>query len=126
MTHPEFVALALVCCLGGLACFSPPHLRPDRMPRDSPTRPHPQQEVNDVAAQTAPSAESYSPGLEGVIAGETAISTVVDGLSYRGYKVTELCGAVTLLWLVPWSTMWICQLPLTFAANFSDAVSRSK
>lgn len=34
--------------------------------------------------------EIYSPGLEGVIAGETAISTVDTGLSYRGYAVTEL------------------------------------
>src|SRR5438128_9560545 len=32
----------------------------------------------------------YSPGLEGVIAGETAISTVTGGLRYRGYPVTEL------------------------------------
>jgi 2-methylcitrate synthase/citrate synthase II len=32
----------------------------------------------------------YSPGLEGVIAGETAISSVEDGLRYRGYPVTEL------------------------------------
>lgn len=32
----------------------------------------------------------YSPGLEGVIAGETAISTVEGGLSYRGYPVGEL------------------------------------
>jgi 2-methylcitrate synthase/citrate synthase II len=36
-------------------------------------------------------AEVYSPGLEGVIAGETAISTVEDGLRYRGYPVGELC-----------------------------------
>jgi 2-methylcitrate synthase/citrate synthase II len=35
-------------------------------------------------------APTYSPGLEGVIAGETAISTVEDGLRYRGYPVTEL------------------------------------
>ena len=35
--------------------------------------------------------EIYSPGLEGVIAGETAISTVEGGLRYRGYPVTELC-----------------------------------
>src|SRR4051794_38741404 len=35
-------------------------------------------------------AEIYSPGLEGVLAGETAISTVSDGLRYRGYPVTEL------------------------------------
>jgi 2-methylcitrate synthase/citrate synthase II len=34
--------------------------------------------------------ETYSPGLEGVIAGETGISTIADGLSYRGYPVTEL------------------------------------
>jgi 2-methylcitrate synthase/citrate synthase II len=36
-------------------------------------------------------AEVYSPGLEGVIAGETAISTVEGGLRYRSYPVTELC-----------------------------------
>ncbi|MCS6850618.1 MAG: citrate synthase [Gemmataceae bacterium] len=35
-------------------------------------------------------AEIYSPGLEGVIAGETAISTVEGGLRYRGYPVGEL------------------------------------
>ena len=34
----------------------------------------------------------YSPGLEGIIAGETAISTVEGGLRYRGYAVTELRG----------------------------------
>ncbi|HEY4311487.1 MAG TPA: citrate/2-methylcitrate synthase [Pirellulales bacterium] len=32
----------------------------------------------------------YSPGLEGVIAGETGISTVDEGLHYRGYSVEEL------------------------------------
>src|SRR4051812_18887863 len=32
----------------------------------------------------------YSPGLEGVIAGETAISTVTNGLSYRGYSIEDL------------------------------------
>jgi 2-methylcitrate synthase/citrate synthase II len=36
-------------------------------------------------------ADTYSPGLEGVLAGETAISTVEGGLRYRGYPVTELC-----------------------------------
>src|SRR5207248_2747492 len=35
-------------------------------------------------------AEIYSPGLEGVTAGETAISTITGGLRYRGYPVTEL------------------------------------
>ena len=38
----------------------------------------------------APANQTYSPGLEGVIAGETAISTVEGGLSYRGYFVGEL------------------------------------
>jgi citrate synthase len=41
------------------------------------------------------SSEVYSPGLEGVIAGETAISTVAGGLSYRGYPVTELAEKAT-------------------------------
>src|SRR5262245_3852197 len=41
------------------------------------------------------SAEIYSPGLEGVIAGETAISTVQGGLRYRGYPVTELAASAT-------------------------------
>jgi citrate synthase len=39
--------------------------------------------------------EFYSPGLEGVIAGETGISTVAEGLSYRGYPVTELAERAT-------------------------------
>lgn len=34
--------------------------------------------------------ETYSPGLEGVIAGETATSTVEGGLRYRGYPVSQL------------------------------------
>jgi citrate synthase len=33
---------------------------------------------------------AYSPGLEGVVAGETAICTVEGGLSYRGYSVGDL------------------------------------
>ena len=33
----------------------------------------------------------YRPGLEGVIAGETAISTIDGGLRYRGYGVENLC-----------------------------------
>ncbi len=32
----------------------------------------------------------YSPGLEGVIAGETAVSNIDDGLRYRGYSVETL------------------------------------
>lgn len=38
----------------------------------------------------APPSIPYSPGLEGVVAGETAVSTVEDGLRYRGYPVGEL------------------------------------
>jgi 2-methylcitrate synthase/citrate synthase II len=37
----------------------------------------------------------YSPGLEGIVAGETAVSTVEDGLRYRGYAVGELCEKAT-------------------------------
>src|SRR5579883_670046 len=39
---------------------------------------------------STPATPAYSPGLEGVIAGETAVSTVEDGLRYRGYPVGEL------------------------------------
>ncbi|MCS6978070.1 MAG: citrate synthase [Gemmatales bacterium] len=39
--------------------------------------------------------EIYSPGLEGVIAGETAISTVTGGLRYRGYPIGELAEKTT-------------------------------
>jgi len=41
-------------------------------------------------ADSTPPTETYSPGLEGIIAGETAISTVTGGLRYRGYPITEL------------------------------------
>jgi 2-methylcitrate synthase/citrate synthase II len=41
------------------------------------------------------SAASYSPGLEGVIAGQTAISTVGDTLTYRGYEIHELADNAT-------------------------------
>jgi citrate synthase len=34
--------------------------------------------------------EVYSPGLEGIVAGETAISTIAGGLSYRGYSIEDL------------------------------------
>jgi citrate synthase len=34
--------------------------------------------------------DSYSPGLEGIIAGETSISTVETGLTYRGYSIEDL------------------------------------
>lgn len=37
----------------------------------------------------------YRPGLEGIIAGETAISTITDGLRYRGYMVEDLSDNAT-------------------------------
>jgi 2-methylcitrate synthase/citrate synthase II len=37
----------------------------------------------------------FSPGLEGVIAGETAISTVSGGLQYRGYSIEDLARHAT-------------------------------
>ena len=39
--------------------------------------------------------EIYSPGLEGVIAGETAISTIAGGLQYRGYSIEDLASHAT-------------------------------
>ena len=36
----------------------------------------------------------YSPGLEGVVAGETAISTITDGLRYRGYLIDDLDSSI--------------------------------
>lgn len=39
--------------------------------------------------------EIYSPGLEGVVAGETAISTITGGLQYRGYMIEDLAEHAT-------------------------------
>jgi 2-methylcitrate synthase/citrate synthase II len=39
--------------------------------------------------------EIYSPGLEGVVAGETAISTLAGGLQYRGYAIEQLAAGAT-------------------------------
>ncbi|HUG92651.1 MAG TPA: citrate/2-methylcitrate synthase [Planctomycetaceae bacterium] len=36
------------------------------------------------------SQDTYFPGLEGVVAGETAVSTIEGGLSYRGYAIEDL------------------------------------
>jgi 2-methylcitrate synthase/citrate synthase II len=41
--------------------------------------------------------ERYYPGLEGVIAGETAICTISGGLSYRGYSISDLAEEATFL-----------------------------
>lgn len=39
--------------------------------------------------------EIYSPGLEGVVAGETAVSTLAGGLHYRGYSIEDLAAQAT-------------------------------
>ena len=39
--------------------------------------------------------EQYFPGLEGVIAGETAVSTIAGGLLYRGYSIEDLADEAT-------------------------------
>lgn len=41
--------------------------------------------------------DKYYPGLEGVIAGETAVSTVDGGLLYRGYPIEELASDASFL-----------------------------
>jgi citrate synthase len=45
----------------------------------------------------------YSPGLEGIVAGETAISTIAGGLQYRGYSIEDLAEHSTfeeVAWLI--------------------------
>jgi citrate synthase len=71
-------------------------------------------ETQTPTATTAPAADErpYSPGLEGVIAGETALSKV-DGirgrLIYRGYRIGDLVergsypAVANLLWTGDWS-----------------------
>lgn len=48
-----------------------------------------------MSTAATPTPPIYSPGLEGVLAGETAISSVEDGLRYRGYPVGELVDHAT-------------------------------
>ena len=40
---------------------------------------------------------AYFPGLEGVIAGETAIATIEGGLQYRGYSISDLANDATFM-----------------------------
>ena len=65
------------------------------MPSPRPPHPHPASSFLALDSRPLPldstmPEEIYSPGLEGVIAGETAISTVAGGLSYRGYSIEDL------------------------------------
>ncbi len=43
------------------------------------------------------SEEVYHPGLDGVVAGETQISSIDGGLQYRGYEIEELAHEATFL-----------------------------
>lgn len=43
-----------------------------------------------LVEQVVMSESMYFPGLEGVIAGETAVSTIEGGLQYRGYAIEDL------------------------------------
>src|SRR5205809_5222022 len=63
------------------ACLVPAPLIPHPFSGSQPSTLNPQLSMAE---------EIYSPGLEGVIAGETAISTVSGGLSYRGYSIEDL------------------------------------
>lgn len=49
-----------------------------------------QEQGDPMSAAPSLSTEVYSPGLEGVIAGESAVATVEGGLRYRGYPAPEL------------------------------------
>lgn len=48
-----------------------------------------------MTSDKLPMTDTYSPGLEGVVAGETAISTVETGLTYRGYAIEDLAANST-------------------------------
>ena len=48
-----------------------------------------------MSAEQQVGEEKYYPGLEGVIAGETAISSVLGGLQYRGYAIEDLAENTT-------------------------------
>src|SRR5947207_7696831 len=49
------------------------------------------------APATAPNKPAYSPGLEGIIAGETSICSIDSeaGLRYRGYDIYDLASNAT-------------------------------
>ncbi|HEV8545776.1 MAG TPA: citrate/2-methylcitrate synthase [Candidatus Limnocylindrales bacterium] len=68
-------------------------------------------QTSPAAVATAPDERQYSPGLEGVVAGETSLSKV-DGargrLTYRGYRIGDLVehgtypAVANLLWTGDW------------------------
>lgn len=50
-----------------------------------------------LSEQVLMNEDLFFPGLEGVIAGETAIATIEGGLQYRGYPIEELAAEATFL-----------------------------
>ena len=48
-----------------------------------------------MSAEKQVGEEKYYPGLEGVIAGETAVSSILGGLQYRGYAIEDLAENAT-------------------------------
>jgi citrate synthase len=74
-------------------------------------------------------AEIYSPGLEGVIAGETAISTITGGLRYRGYPVTDLaekCGFEEVAYLLLHGELPTARQLSDFQKRLGDAAQLPK
>jgi citrate synthase len=72
--------------------------------------------------------ETYSPGLEGVVAGETAISTVATGLTYRGYAIEELAEKSTYeesAYLVLYGELPTSQQAAEFRARLGAAANVS-
>src|SRR5436190_23684348 len=70
--------------------------------------------------------ETYSPGLAGVIAGETAISTVETGLTYRGYAIEELAEKSTyeeVAYLVLYGELPTTQQSVQFRSRLGAAAN---
>jgi citrate synthase len=68
--------------------------------------------------------DTYSPGLEGVIAGETAISTVETGLTYRGYAIEDLAANSTyeeVAYLILYGELPTAQQAAAFRKRLGEA-----
>lgn len=70
--------------------------------------------------------ETYSPGLEGVIAGETAVSTLEGGLRYRGYDIEDLTQNATYeetAYLILYGEAPTADQAKSFAKRLADAAA---
>ena len=68
----------------------------------------------------------YRPGLEGIIAGETAISTIAGGLRYRGYAIEDLATHASfeeVAFLVLRGELPSCEQLRAFESRLRDAMS---